>query len=551
MALTFIYGNSGSGKSEYIYTKVADMAEHAPYQRYFVVVPEQFTMATQRRLVDCSANGVILNIDVVSFERLAYRVFDELGIHHTVMEETGKSLVLRRIVDEHKEELTILKGNLTKMGYIGELKSVISELMQYGISPDDLEKFLGGLKKDSALALKLTDILRIYRSFEDYLQDDYVVAEKVLEVLMDVAEESALLKNAVLVFDGYTGFTPVQMKLMRRLMSLVSDIYVTVTMDLKDPLYRSGMRTPDCGFRGKAQIQNLFYMSHKMTHALVEAAADASFEIAEPIPVEPHERSRFAKNPVLSHLEQNLFREERETSELDCRGTLHLSSLASPRAELVFAAERISSLAREKGYRYRDMAVVSSNVDVYETYADSVFSLYDIPYFTDKKQSVLYHPLIELLRAVMEVAQRDYSCESVFRYLRTGLCGFADEVIDLLENYCIEKGIHGASKWKKRFIRPFGRHGRVPVDESAAQEEIVRLNQLRECFWEQTTEVVVALKKSDATVSERTKALYAFLVEINVERRLREEKEKFEEEGKESLASFYRQIYKIVIDLFD
>ncbi|MCD8156752.1 MAG: hypothetical protein LUD53_04810, partial [Clostridiales bacterium] len=440
------------------------MADCAPYQHYFVVVPEQFTMKTQRRLVDCSANHVIMNVDVVSFERLAYRVFDELGIYQTVMEETGKSLVLRRIVEEKEDKLTILKGNLTKMGYIGELKSVISELMQYGISPEDLEDFLCNLQDDSALSMKLQDILQVYRAFDDYLGEDYVTAEKVLEVLEDVADESALLKSAVLVFDGYTGFTPVQMNLLRRLMGLVSDIYVTVTLDLREPVYRAGMRAADDTFRGKAQIQELFYMSHKMVHALTEAAREAAFEIAEPIQIEAQEHSRFAKNPVLAHLEQNLFRARCLTYEVDCGNHLRICSLASPRAELDFAAAAIGTLVREKGYHYGDFAIVSGNVDCYERYADSVFSRYDIPYFADKKQSVLYHPLIELIRAAMEMARTDYSYESVFRFLRTDLCGFSSDETDLLENYCIEKGIRGAAKWKKRFIKPFHRHGRVPED---------------------------------------------------------------------------------------
>ncbi|MCD8045179.1 MAG: PD-(D/E)XK nuclease family protein [Clostridiales bacterium] len=527
------------------------MADRVPYQHYFVMVPEQFTMKTQRRLVDCSANHVIMNVDVVSFERLAYRIFDELGIHQTVMEETGKSLVLRRIVEEKEDSLTILKGNLTKMGYIGELKSVISELMQYGISPEDLEDFLCNLQDDSALSMKLQDILQVYRAFDDYLGEDYVTAEKVLEVLENVADESALLKGAVLVFDGYTGFTPVQMNLLRRLMGLVSDIYVTVTLDLREPVYRAGMRAADSTFRGKAQIQELFYMSHKMVHALTDAAREAAFEIAEPIRIEAREHSRFAKNPVLAYLEQNLFRARCLAYEAGCGDHLRLCSLASPRAELDFTAATIGMLVREKGYHYGDFAIVSGNVDCYDRYADSVFSRYDIPYFADKKQSVLYHPLIELIRAAMEMARTDYSYESVFRFLRTGLCGFSSDETDLLENYCIEKGIRGVAKWRKRFIKPFHRHGRVPEDSEYEQSVLEQLNHLRERFWKLTGDIIGELRKKDASVRERTETLYALLCQTETEEQLRKQKEMFEESGQEILAAEYRQIYKIVIDLFD
>ncbi len=581
MALTFIYGNSGNGKSEFIYHKVADMAEHAPYQHFFIVVPEQFTLKTQRRLVDCSPHHVIMNVDVVSFERLAYRVFDELGIHHTVMEETGKSLVLRRIVEENEDRLTILKGNLTKMGYIGELKSVISELMQYGITPGDLEDFLKELREDSALSFKLRDILQIYRAFEDYLRDDYVTAEKVLKVLMDIADDSALLKDSVIVFDGYTGFTPVQMNLVRRLMSLASDLYVTVTLDVREPLFRGSQRpgagsyAPDnqnaanvfrssrkaenmaCDSRSVSlagrnpQMQELFYMSHKMVNALLAAAHDTSFSIAEPIRIEAHEKSRFARNPVLGHLEQNLFRLMGTAYEEECGGRLQFYSISSPREELAFAAAEISSLVRRQGYHYRDFAIVSGNVECYENYADTVFSLYDIPYFADRKQSILYHPLIELIRAVLEMAENNYSYESVLRYLRTGLAGFRGEETDLLENYCIEKGIRGISRWKKRFLKPFARHGRVQEDAEQSQRELEALNRLRKRLLEQTETVFSVLQKKEASVRERTEALYAFLCDLSVEEQLREKQEEFEESGDELQASAYRQIYKIVIDLFD
>ncbi|MCD8109829.1 MAG: PD-(D/E)XK nuclease family protein [Clostridiales bacterium] len=542
MSLYFLYGNSGNGKSEYIFQKTADMAEQAPYQRYFVVVPEQFTMRAQKSLVAHTKNHVILNVDVVSFDRLAYRVFDELGIHHTVMEETGKSLVLRRIVEEKERYLTILKGNLTKMGYIGELKSMISELMQYGISPDDLESFLGELKEDSALRLKLSDILHIYRSFYEYLQDGYVTAEKVLEVLCGAAADSALLKDAVLVFDGFTGFTPVQVKLLRELMLYVRDIYVTVTLDTREILQ---------GQNRRIQMQDLFYMSHKMVNALTEAAEETGFEIADPLRIDACARSRFGENPVLAHLEQNLFRAGSRAYEDECGSRLNFYSISSPKEELHFAAASIQTLVREKGYCYRDFAIVSGNIEGYEKYADAVFSMYGIPYFTDVKQTILYHPLIELIRAAMEMAEKDLSYESVFRYLRTGLCGFLPEEADLLENYCMEKGIRGLQKWEKPFRKPFARHGRICPEEEKRQDELSSLNQLRERLCAQIGDFITVFQRKDASVRERTGALYQLLYSLNTEDRIREKQEKFELDGEERLSSAYRQIYKIVIDLFD
>ena len=51
MSLQFIFGNSGSGKSSYLYRNILKEAAEHPEKNYLVLVPEQFTMQTQRELV--------------------------------------------------------------------------------------------------------------------------------------------------------------------------------------------------------------------------------------------------------------------------------------------------------------------------------------------------------------------------------------------------------------------------------------------------------------------------------------------------------------------
>ena len=95
---------------------------------------------------------------------------------------------------------------------------------------------------------------------------------------------------------------------------------------------------------------------------------------------------------------------------------MQIYSLATTREELQFAAWKISDQMRSQGYRYGECAIVCGDVECYEKYAQSVFSLYDIPYFVDMKSSILYHPCIELIRAVLEIVEKDFSYESVFRF---------------------------------------------------------------------------------------------------------------------------------------
>ena len=109
MSLQFIFGNSGSGKSDFLYDSVLKQAKENKEQQFLIIVPEQFTMQTQRELVERQKQHAIMNVDVLSFARLAYRVFDDLGKQNVVvLEETGKNLVLRKVAEQKKAELKVL-----------------------------------------------------------------------------------------------------------------------------------------------------------------------------------------------------------------------------------------------------------------------------------------------------------------------------------------------------------------------------------------------------------------------------------------------------------
>ena len=229
MSLQFIFGNSGSGKSHYLYQHIVEESVKHPEKNYLVLVPEQFTMQTQKDLCMAHPRGGIMNIDVLSFGRLAHRVFEELGQDdRPVLDDEGKNLVLRRIAGNYEEELTVLKGNLKKQGYISEVKSVISEFTQYGVDFDRLDEFMETLNPDSYLYYKLKDIRRVYEGFEDYLKEKYITKEEMLDVLSSVVPQSRILRGSVVAMDGFTGFTPVQNRLLRELLLVCEQVILTV-----------------------------------------------------------------------------------------------------------------------------------------------------------------------------------------------------------------------------------------------------------------------------------------------------------------------------------
>ncbi len=241
MSLQFITGNSGSGKSAWLYSHVIEQALEHPQKNFLFLVPEQFTMQTQKEFIDRHPAHSILNIDVLSFERLAYRVFDDLGMMDiAVLEETGKNLVLRNVALKKEENLQLLGGSIRKTGYISEIKSLLSELTQYHVAAGDLEQVRDGLGQKNALWYKLGDILTLYRGFQEFLEGTYVTSDEIVTLLAKAAPQSEMLKGCVAVLDGYTGFTPVQNEFLEELLVLAESVQAAVTIDDREPLYEIG-----------------------------------------------------------------------------------------------------------------------------------------------------------------------------------------------------------------------------------------------------------------------------------------------------------------------
>ncbi len=528
MALKLILGNSGSGKTEYMYEQVVRLAEEHPRQNYLVVVPEQFTMQTQRKLVDLSSNQAIMNIDVLSFQRLAYRIFDELGMKHMeILEETGKNLVLRKIAQEKENELTVLRGNMHRMGYIGEVKSFISELMQYNITPEQLADCVQEQKFSKSLHSKLHDVCVMYQGFADFLEDHYITAEELLHVLADVAEESEILKDSVLVLDEFTGFTPVQIELLRKLMPICSEIWVSLTIDAKENFFHS---------KG---MQELFAMSKKTIRILMELAEQTHTDVLEPVVITGGEKKRFKEAPSLYFMEQNLFRSsyQRKFGTIE---EIQIFSMKTPKDELIWAARKINALVQKQGLRYKDIAVVSGDIETYGNYVEQICKIYHIPYFLDTTKEVLFHPFIEFIRAVLEVVSSDFSYNAVMRLLRTGYCDIPQIDVDKLENYLLATGIRGEQMWSKRWLR-------MPKNEKAYDLE--QLEVIRQKFMEGFSPVLMAFSGKN-TVETQIKALYTYITDLEIERQLFEREKMLLEAGEQAKSKEYQQIYRIVMDLF-
>ncbi len=540
MGLQFYFGGSGAGKSRRLHEDILSMAKCEPEKNFLILVPDQFTMQTQVDLVKASDCGGIMNIDVLSFGRLAHRIFEETGYDSKpVLDDTGKSLVLRRVAGRLKDNLPVIGKNLNKIGYIHEVKSAISEFMQYGLDVGQVGELAEFSKERGALYYKLKDLKMIYQGFQEYIEDRFVTTEETLELLTGAVGKSEIIRNSVVVFDGFTGFTPIQYRLIQELMRLTDEVIVSITIDIREDPFRMGGE------------QELFYLSKKTVKDLCRLAREADVRRKDDVFIRNSPLPRFRDSKVLAHLEQNLFRYPAVVwQEKGKEHEIQITEAVNPAQEVKEVCIRIKKLVLEEGYSYRDIAVVTGNLETYGDYLEREAQMYDIPLFMDRTRGLMLNPFIEYIRSALKIVLCNFSYETVFHYLRCGLVDFEPEEIDLLENYVLALGIKGRKKWEQAFVRK-GRA--IPEEECGDEKELkevqklARLNRVRERLMQQ----LAPLLEKKKTAGELVRTLYDFIVAGQVQEKLAVYEQYFMENKEPEKSREYAQIYRLVMELLE
>ena len=547
MSLILIPGPSGCGKSHMLYERVLREAQRNPEGRYIVLVPEQNTLQTQRRLVSMSERGGIWNIDVLSFTRLAFRVFEQTGVaRRRILSETGKVLLLRLIAAREGDRIPILSGVLDRPGVLGEMKSILSEMDQYGIGQETLRKMEADVGREGAhpaLARKLREISLLQEAFERYQEDHFITGEKLLRVLDGKLALDETLKGATICLDGFTGLTPAQLQVITTLLGIVKDILVTVTID------RNLIHEPDPGFvQGEDDrsgiVQGLFALSDRTIHALKHCARDAHAGV-EYLFVPPDTPGRHVRGGELWWLERHLLRagkEGRKPFPGGGRREIWLRQCADPWDEAVSAAVTISELIRQD-VRLRDIAIVCGSLKDYAEYVRRALSVYGIPCYIDRSSTVVMNPAFEFVHCAIGILEKNFSYESVMALLRTSLALDPENgEIDLLDNYILAAGIRGHRMW----ANPFERQTR-----DRNQELLDAAEKPRRVFMEKFEPFAQVMKKSRAQFLEYAKALWNLLIAFDLPRKLEAESLRCMEEDREERAQEYESVLRVISGVLD
>ena len=453
MSLKYIFGGSGSGKTEICMSQIMAETEKMKKSALLYIVPEQFTMQAERELVLCSKEKSIMQAQVLSFKRLSHYIFSETGgIVGALLDETGKSMLLRKITLQLSKELQYFTKMVDKQGFIENLANTITEFYRYNISREDILKYLNEVRNKESLYLKMHDIHKIFSDFEQYISEKYISTEQVLDFVPERVEKSFLLENSEIWIDGFNGFTTQEYNIISSLLKRGRDVTVAMTV-----------RSEEIVYDNLSEIDP-FFETKNTINKLSKLANESNVKIEKPIFLQ--EYPRFNNFSSLSFLEKHYFSYKKESSneQID---NIKIKQANNIYTEITYVANEIINLVREKNYRFSEIAVITGDISRYERGIKRMFRIYDIPFFIDTKLKILSHPLTELIRSSLDIIAYNFTYESVFRFLKTSLIDIEETDLFKLENYVLAYGIK-QYKWKKEWTYGFtdGLYNKDKINET-------------------------------------------------------------------------------------
>lgn len=517
MSLRLIYGRAGTGKSQFCLNKIKEQLNNKTTQKIYLIVPEQFSYATEKRLLETLEQNSVINAEVITFKRMAHRIFTEVGgLVETNLSKTGKAMLVSNILEKYKKDLQFLNKSSENIDLV---LRTITELKKHDVKLEELEKKQEEVE-DQYLKIKLNDINTIYKKYEETLKNKYIDEDDILTILAKKIEESQMFNNSYIYIDEFSGFTRQEYNVIKELLKKAKEINITICSD--------GLNIE------KEPEADIFYQNKIVIQELVKCAKEVNTKLEES--VELKNTYRF-KNQELKHLEKNIYEIPYKKYKEPVKN-IHITLLNQPYSEIEYVAKTIIELVREKEYRYKDISIITKNIDEYTNIVKAIFEKYEIPVFIDQKEDLSQNILVKYVLAILDIYAKNWSQDAVFTYIKTGFLSLEKEDIYNLENYCKKWGIKG-NKWYKEDWK-----------YDSLNKDLEKLNQLRKEIIEPLLQLKANLDESKLA-EEITTKLYKFLEENQIRQRLEEKAEKLEELSRKDIANKYKSSWNILMQIFD
>ena len=539
MAVRFILGRSGTGKTRYCIRAVVEALQEPGDQPLILLVPEQATYQVERAILSDERIAGYNRLHVLSFDRLQFLLMGKNTAKHS-LSRIGQQMVVQRMLRENANRLKLFGATSSPPGLSRQVAQTIAELHQYAKTPDDIQQLLSGLAKDEQnhlAILKFADIGLIFQAYRAFIEDDFLDPDaKLLRACRAVAA-SDLTNGARLWVDGFAGFTTAELSILAELLRVVKEAHIALCLDPS----RINPSKPEID---KLDGAGLFYPTECTYSTLFDIVKKSHLKLTPPIILE--KAVRFSRCPQLAHVERGIFAPD--APRISAKENIRVVSAPDERAEVRFVVQQILQWVKEKDFRYRDIAVIASDLGRYEHYIRAYFDDYNVPFFVDRRRPLSHHPLVQLVGSALRVVTGGFSHGDIFVYLKTDLVPVERYDVDWLENYCLAFGI-SASDWLSGKEWRFAGKDNGTFDErkiNAIRMKVSRpLLELKERLYPANGGV------KDLSAEQFTQAVFNFLDDLQVRQTIGHWIEKAVEKNDRATADEHQQFYSKFVDIFD
>ena len=229
MPLRIIYGKSGTGKSYFIYNEINEKIKQNEKNKIYIITPEQFSFTAEKKLMENKKS--VINAEVITFNRMAYRVMNEIGGNiHNSLTKCGKSMLIYSILQKEKKNLNLLNKSDEN---IDLAMRTISEFKKNQVSIDELKKETENIN-DNYLKIKLQDLILIYEKFNNNIENKYIDETDLLTKLSENIEKINLFKNSIFYIDEFVGYTKQELEIIKKLLNISKNVTITFCIDNLD-----------------------------------------------------------------------------------------------------------------------------------------------------------------------------------------------------------------------------------------------------------------------------------------------------------------------------
>ena len=482
-----IYGRGGSGKTKHIFDEIKNQLKDEKKEKIILLVPEQYSFRTEQKILKELGQSSVFKVSVLSFNTLVKMILTTVGgATHRLISETGKTMLMTKVMGEIKEDLTLFKGVASKPSFIEMAKNLVDEMKRYDLDLDELETVIDETD-DQELKQKFQDILRFYHAYEEEIHKGFVDQIDEVNFAMDKVLDADFLTGAEIYIDEFNDFSVVQLKFIERLMRKAKRVIITLTLD-------------------KSKVTGDVFQITKDTESQIYKLAEiAGVAIEKPVIIDDETPLRFQENREIAHLESQYFTYPNEVYEGKV-GAVQLYKAQNTYDEVEKLALHIKrSIREDETLRYRDLAVLCRNIDDYESIILSVFREHEIPVFLDKRRDLDASILSQYLLGLIDICIQGFTYDALFKLLKTGLSPLSFHEVDVIENYILANGIKAGS-FGKPWVYPYPNIR----DENLKVAYLEKVNIIREKIEELYAPIVKNVKEAE-NVEQVTRLIYEHL----------------------------------------